>query len=131
MATASVVEDLDVVRDRESCSGVGGEHLLVVHLVLQAREERFGGSVVPAHPGAAHRLAKPVRLAVAVNAPALHWAPWSEWKIAPGRALPWMRAISRASMTRLAHMLGDLPADHYAGSQIDHGDEVEPSFTGA
>src|SRR5680860_577642 len=49
----AVVEDLDVVRDREPGGGSGGEGSAVVHLVLQRCEERLGCGVVPAHPGPA------------------------------------------------------------------------------
>jgi hypothetical protein len=48
---AAVVEDLDVLGDGEPCPGSGGELLVVVHLVFQGGEERFGGGVVPAHAG--------------------------------------------------------------------------------
>ncbi|STD61501.1 Protein of uncharacterised function (DUF2699) [Corynebacterium striatum] len=132
MTTASVVEDLDVVRDRESCSGAGGEHLLVIHLVLQAREERFSGGVVPAHPSAVHRLAKPMRLAVAGERSSTVLGSVAGVEDLPGQgAAVDARHLEGVADEAGAHMPGDLPVDHHACGQIDHGGEVEPSFTGA
>src|SRR4051794_9202297 len=51
MQPLTVVEDLNVFRDRESCFRPRVEPLPVVHLVLQGGEERLGGGVIPAPPG--------------------------------------------------------------------------------
>ena len=62
MQTLTVVEHLDVVGN--SCTGVaaGREHRPVDQLVLQRREERFGHSIVPAHPGPPDGTPQPVSL---------------------------------------------------------------------
>ena len=53
--TLAVVENLDIVHDREPGTGPGGEHLVVVHLVLQRGKETFRNRIVPAHPSPAYR----------------------------------------------------------------------------
>ena len=48
MQAFAVVVRFDVVDDRGSGVGPGSEIGLVIHLVFQRREERFGDRVVPA-----------------------------------------------------------------------------------
>ena len=56
MEPPAVVPGFDPVADRKAGLSSGCEHSPVDEFLLQRGQERFGGSVVPAHSGAAHRL---------------------------------------------------------------------------
>ena len=56
MEPAAVVPGFDPVTDSKAGFGAGAEHPPVDEFFLEGGQERFGRCVVPAHPGAAHRL---------------------------------------------------------------------------
>src|SRR5699024_3863679 len=62
-----VVEHLDVLGHGEPGPSPGSEPVPVVHLVLQSREERLRGGIVPTHPRPSHRRAHADLLAVPVE----------------------------------------------------------------
>jgi hypothetical protein len=95
-----VVEHFDVVGDGEPGAGPGGERVPVVHLVLQGAEERLGGGVVPADPGASQAGPNLVPGAVPDElGGGVPGAPRSEWNTAPGRTWPCTMAMPSASRT--------------------------------
>ena len=59
----AVVPGFDPVADRQAGFGSGFEHSPIDEFFLQRGQERFGGSVVPTHSGAAHRLVHSVMVA--------------------------------------------------------------------
>jgi hypothetical protein len=100
---SAVIEHFDVVGHGEPGPGAVGEGLLVVHLVLQ-RPEALGRGAVPAHTGSAGAGADAVGGAEPgeLRRGALGALVTVEDRV--GCTWPWVIAMARASVTRLARM---------------------------
>ena len=64
MVPLTVVEHLDVFRDREPGTGPGIECLAVIHFILQRGEERFRGRIVITNTGPPEAAQNVILLAV-------------------------------------------------------------------
>ena len=129
---AAVVISLDELDHRVLGGVPGREAPSAVHLVLQRREERFRHSVVVAVAGAAAGQPHVVVARPLGQKPAgvLGAAVGVEYRVAGHVAARFGRRQRRNHDVR-RHSLGERPAHHHAGAQVDDRREVQPPLAGA
>jgi hypothetical protein len=105
----SVVEDLQVLKDRVGQLDTGSPASPVEQLDLQPRPERLHHGVVVAVADRAHRGTSPASLTRWVNPQEANCPPWSEWTIAPAAGVRVSMAMPSVLVTSAA--VGDASID--------------------
>src|SRR5215207_5261977 len=130
---AGVEPALDPADHGPAGLGPRGPALTVSELSLEGPEEALRGGVVPAHPGGAHRLdhAEAVAQLTEFGRGVLTATVGVEDHPVDVAATGGHRGLQGVGDEFGAHVLGERPADHPSGEQVDDGGQIQPALTGA